>query len=326
MIQGPYYPPRSWFPDVDERTEEQREADFFALQRDYEPGIEYEQSTITIPLKMEKIYGDQTYELLVFDAYMQLRREQPEEYNIAAPGTKPISRRQFRFRIEHWELVGKEHEGVFPGAFSRAFDAFISIALARQITELQSKSDLARLEELEKEITDLKAQGLALSRSIHGAAAERAIPAAERSKFEATRGRLVATRQELNALRANVSKQPYSLCHADQMGEDFPATIVYSAHFDIWKHEYKRKQDGSLGPELVTTILLENQAGVAVANKIHEIPPTNVMVAFEKPYENKELGIKFASGTCSGMRHITRQQFLAGANRGRALRGLPPLT
>jgi hypothetical protein len=249
----------------------------------------------------------------VFDAYMKLRREDPEEYNIAAPGEPPISRRQFRFKIEHWELTGKSGEGIFPGSFSRAFDAYISIALARQITDLQNPTDLKRIAEMEQLVDNSRNEGISFleQNNIEGLAR--------------TRNEMAAAEEELAILRANVNKQPFSICHADQMGEDYPATIIYSAQFDIWKHDLKRNDDGSLGPELITTLLLENQSGVATATKVQQIPPTDIMVAFEKPYENKQLGIRFASGTCSGMRHITKAEFLAGANKARAMRGLPPL-
>jgi hypothetical protein len=63
--------------------------------------------------------------------------------------------------------------------------------------------------------------------------------------------------------------------------------------------------------------------GVAICTPIISIPPRNVLVAFEKPFEDRERGIAFDRGCCWGMMTITPDEFLEGANRARDIRGWP---
>jgi hypothetical protein len=59
--------------------------------------------------------------------------------------------------------------------------------------------------------------------------------------------------------------------------------------------------------------LVTDQAGVAVAVGAQEIPPRDVKVAFEKPYEGKLFS--FSAGDCTGMTEIAAADF----QRGKAL-------
>lgn len=105
-------------------------------------------------------------------------------------------------------------------------------------------------------------------------------------------------------------KQPRSICFANQDGADFPATIIYSACYDVYVNEEK---------------IIDGQMGVAICTPIVEIPPRNVLVAFEKPFEDRERGIAFRSGCCWGMHWIALLDFLAGVNRARKARGWEPV-
>lgn len=98
--------------------------------------------------------------------------------------------------------------------------------------------------------------------------------------------------------------QPKSLCIARERDSDYPAMIVYNAIYDIY-----------LGKELVA----EKQPGTAVATPVWEIPPRNVTVAFEKPFESDLFD--FCPGSCEGMRGISREEFEVGAAEARRSRG-----
>lgn len=98
--------------------------------------------------------------------------------------------------------------------------------------------------------------------------------------------------------------QPKSICLALQRESDYPAMILYNAIYDVY-----------IGSERV----IEKQAGTAVAKPVWEIPPRNVTVAFEKPFESDLFA--FSAGTCEGMRTITREEFERGASEGRRARG-----
>ena len=101
-------------------------------------------------------------------------------------------------------------------------------------------------------------------------------------------------------------KQPRSICFANQDGADFPATIIYSACYDVFVNREK---------------IIDAQMGVAICTPVVEIPPRNVLVAFEKPFEDRLRGISFRPGCCWGMHWISLLDFLAGVNRARELRG-----
>ena len=100
-------------------------------------------------------------------------------------------------------------------------------------------------------------------------------------------------------------KQPRSICFANQDGPDFPATIIYSACYDVFVNEDK---------------IIDAQMGVAICTPVVGIPPRNVLVAFEKPFEDRKRGIAFGRGCCWGMRTITPDEFLDGVNRARSIR------
>jgi hypothetical protein len=105
-------------------------------------------------------------------------------------------------------------------------------------------------------------------------------------------------------------KQPRSICFANQEGSDFPATIIYSACYDVFMNKEK---------------IIDAQMGIAICTPIIGIPPRNVMVAFEKPFEDKKRGIAFRRGCCWGMNPIGPEEFLKGTNRAREIRGWTPL-
>ncbi|HEX5758922.1 MAG TPA: hypothetical protein VF121_06975 [Thermoanaerobaculia bacterium] len=104
-------------------------------------------------------------------------------------------------------------------------------------------------------------------------------------------------------------RQPKSICFANQDGPDFPATIIYSACYDVFMNREK---------------IIDAQMGVAICTPIVGIPPRNVLVAFEKPFEDRKRGIAFARGCCWGMRTLRPEEFLEGANRARKVRGWGP--
>ena len=104
-------------------------------------------------------------------------------------------------------------------------------------------------------------------------------------------------------------KQPRSICFANQDGSDFPATIIYSACYDVYMNKQK---------------IIDAQMGVAICTPIVGIPPRQVLVAFEKPFEDRKRGIAFDRGVCWGMRTITPEEFLEGTNRARDIRGWQP--
>ncbi len=103
-------------------------------------------------------------------------------------------------------------------------------------------------------------------------------------------------------------KQPRSICFANQEGADFPATIIYNACYDVYMNKEK---------------IIDGQMGLAICTPVVGIPPRNVLVAFEKPFEDRKLGIAFKRGYCWGMRTISAEEFLVGTNRAREIRGWP---
>lgn len=105
-------------------------------------------------------------------------------------------------------------------------------------------------------------------------------------------------------------KQPRSICYANQEGVDFPATIIYSACYDVFMGKDK---------------VVDGQMGIAICTPVVSIPPRGVLVAFEKPFEDRKRGISFKSGCCWGMRTITPDEFLIGTNRARSIRGWDPM-
>ena len=117
---------------------------------------------------------------------------------------------------------------------------------------------------------------------------------------------------------------PQSFCVADQgpaQGQpedsaDFPARITYAASYNVFLNDVQ---------------IVSDQAGVAMARGVHQMPPRDVLVAFEKPFageiadegHNNELEpgdgnprryirIEFGSGTCTGMVEITEAEWQRG--------------
>jgi hypothetical protein len=83
---------------------------------------------------------------------------------------------------------------------------------------------------------------------------------------------------------------------------DYPALIIYNAIYDVW---------------LNNTKVVSEEPGIAMARGVTEIPPTGITVAFQKPVETTQPDgtiIKICPGTCSGMRTIPRNEFVAGVN------------
>jgi hypothetical protein len=123
--------------------------------------------------------------------------------------------------------------------------------------------------------------------------------------------------------------KPKSLGVALQKDKDYPAMIVYNAIYDIYLNDVK---------------IGENQAGVAFATGVMEIPPRNITVAFHKPFafnldrSKKSPGTArkntvcitdpcpcegdfcYGSGTCEDMESISASQFEAGATKAKVYR------
>ena len=98
--------------------------------------------------------------------------------------------------------------------------------------------------------------------------------------------------------------QPKSVCIAQQRETDFPAMIIYNAIYDVY-----------LGKERI----IANQPGTAFASPVWDVPPRNVTVAFEKPFESDLFS--FSAGTCEGMRSVNRDEFERGATEALKVRG-----
>jgi hypothetical protein len=98
--------------------------------------------------------------------------------------------------------------------------------------------------------------------------------------------------------------QPKSVCVSLQRDSDYPALMVYNALYDIYVGKEK---------------IVEKQPGVAMATPIWEIPPRNVTVAFEKPFESELF--TFSAGTCEGMTSVSQEEFERGAAAARKVRG-----
>jgi hypothetical protein len=99
--------------------------------------------------------------------------------------------------------------------------------------------------------------------------------------------------------------QPKSLCIAQQRESDYPAMIIYNAIYDVY-----------VGSERVIT----NQPGTAFAAPVWEIPPRNVTVAFEKPFESDMFS--FSAGTCEGMTPTFPEEFESGVLEAQRVRGV----
>lgn len=98
--------------------------------------------------------------------------------------------------------------------------------------------------------------------------------------------------------------QPKSICVSLSRESDYPAMIVYNAIYDVY-----------VGSERI----IEKQPGTAVATPVWEIPPRNVTVAFEKPFDSDLFA--FSAGTCEGMRSISQEEFEQGVAQALRVRG-----
>ncbi len=109
-----------------------------------------------------------------------------------------------------------------------------------------------------------------------------------------------------------------SLGTADQgpvLGEpldccDFPARITYAINYAI---AVNREQ------------FVEDQAGIAIAVGVDDVPPRDVTVAFDKPHIGHVLDryLEFGPGHCTGMHEITQEEYDRGVNFCRYWRTVP---
>jgi hypothetical protein len=109
-----------------------------------------------------------------------------------------------------------------------------------------------------------------------------------------------------------------SVCTADQrpdLGDpidsaDFPARITYAINYNI-----------AINKE----IFVEDDAGIAIAVGVTEIPPRDVTVAFDKPHVGHVLQqyLEFGPGHCTGMHEIPQTEYDAGVNFCRYWRKVP---
>eukprot|EP00456_Euglypha_rotunda_P007281 TRINITY_DN1128_c0_g1_i2.p2 TRINITY_DN1128_c0_g1~~TRINITY_DN1128_c0_g1_i2.p2 ORF type:complete len:413 (+),score=42.35 TRINITY_DN1128_c0_g1_i2:5238-6476(+) len=107
--------------------------------------------------------------------------------------------------------------------------------------------------------------------------------------------------------RIRIVSPAKSLCTAHQgpdLGHpfdstDFPARIMYAASYHIYVNNKR---------------FVEDQAGIAIADGVHEIPPRDVTVAFDKPHAGEILGryLEFGPGHCTGMHEISVDRYLYG--------------
>lgn len=91
---------------------------------------------------------------------------------------------------------------------------------------------------------------------------------------------------------------------------DFPARITYAINYDIFINRER---------------FVEDQAGVAIAVGVEDVPPRDVRVAFEKPQEGLVVGrhLDFSAGRCTGMNEIPPYRFHEGMNFSRYWRTVP---
>jgi hypothetical protein len=93
---------------------------------------------------------------------------------------------------------------------------------------------------------------------------------------------------------------------------DFPARIMYAASYNIF---------------LNNVHFVEDQSGIAICDGVHEIPPRDVTVAFDKPHHGTVLDahhyLEFGAGCCTGMHEITEEEYRRGLEFARACRELP---
>lgn len=118
--------------------------------------------------------------------------------------------------------------------------------------------------------------------------------------------------------RIRIVSPPKSLCTAHQGPSvdekidqvDFPARIVYAASYHVFVNNVR---------------FVEDQAGIAIADGVHEIPPRDITVAFEKPHSGRVLGkfLGFGPGHCTGMHEIPEDEYRRGVEFARFCRTRP---
>lgn len=91
---------------------------------------------------------------------------------------------------------------------------------------------------------------------------------------------------------------------------DFPARITYAINYSIAINEEE---------------FVEDQAGIAIAVGVDDVPPRDVTVAFDKPHIGHVLDryLEFGPGHCTGMHEITQGEFDHGVNFCRYWRTVP---
>ncbi|RLT45398.1 MAG: hypothetical protein DWI57_00835, partial [Chloroflexi bacterium] len=274
--------PQSHYP-IWKKFPELEEVETKLLGPNIELGVEYERSTITIPLFLEGF--PQSVETLIFTAYMRLRREAPTLYDISDPSlNSPLTRRQFRFKIEIWEVVGGKSTllgGDVAIALAEEIDSLRTAQLGREDVEAYRKKMRETRRAYDESLQKLESFSIGMKNLPGGQPDDKFREAivAEQDTAEAFRAQSKSDALQLNYLRHQANRQPYSLCHADQMGHDFPATITYNAYFDVWVRPYAAGPSKASEP----VKLIHTQPGIAIATNVQGIPPRNVVVAFDKP-------------------------------------------
>jgi hypothetical protein len=93
---------------------------------------------------------------------------------------------------------------------------------------------------------------------------------------------------------------------------DFPARIMYAASYHIHLNNVR---------------FVEDQPGIAICDGVHEIPPRDVTVAFDKPHHGTVLDslhvLEFGPGHCTGMHEIPEEEYRRGVQFARWCRTLP---
>lgn len=369
----------------------------------YETFIEYEGSTITIPLTVVRkdkngVEVSSQTEPIVLRAFMRLE--------VLPAYINGLGTREFQFIIRDWDLFGTNHllnEFVYgrnnprgalilpapKGNQPRRQQAFMTFTVAHHYRKIgdDDNQNLATAEHLvidnvtSHDLTDghifwqidstpkglrilfhnksagSRAQAASLNVNEHPADLDHLLGVAETlgdsENFTATRtpeeygrenlafskGNTVVS--DLIKLRTPVSirwklgknpkpgangaiqiiSPPRSICTAHQRPEpgypfdsaDFPARIMYAASYHVHINQVRFVQD---------------QAGIAICDGVHEIPPRDVTVAFDKPFSGGLRNdiyqiLKYGPGCCIGMHEIAEEEYRRGVEFARHCRTLP---
>lgn len=91
---------------------------------------------------------------------------------------------------------------------------------------------------------------------------------------------------------------------------DFPARITYAINYNIFVNRER---------------FVEDQSGIAVAVGADQVPPRDVVVAFDKPHVGHVLAefLEFGPGHCTGMHEIPEEAYRQGLDFCRYWRGVP---